>query len=89
VDKWQVVLHNVYPGYITWDEFLANQAKLTANQNLYQKDRHGVPRKGQALLQGIARCGICGNRMHLRYSGPEGEFPGNSSALSGLRRSEI
>jgi Recombinase zinc beta ribbon domain len=34
-----------------------------------------VARKGQALLQGIVRCGRCGALLHLHYSGPQGEFP--------------
>jgi Recombinase zinc beta ribbon domain len=34
-----------------------------------------VPRKGQALLQGIVRCGYCGAFLHLRHSGPHGDFP--------------
>jgi len=34
-----------------------------------------VPKKGQALLQGIVRCGLCGARMSIRYSGPQGEYP--------------
>jgi excisionase family DNA binding protein len=75
IDKWPIVLHNVYPAYISWNEFLANQSQLQANQSRYQEDRHGVPRKGQALLQGILICGLCGQRMRLRYSGPKGEFP--------------
>jgi DNA invertase Pin-like site-specific DNA recombinase len=75
IDKWPIVIHNHYPAYITWEEFLANQAKLQANQNRYQEGKAGVPRKGQALLQGIAICGRCGARMRLRYSGPKGNFP--------------
>jgi DNA invertase Pin-like site-specific DNA recombinase len=75
IDKWEVCLHNVYPAYITWDEFLANQAQLRSNQLNYREELHGVPRKGQALLQGIVRCGYCGAFLHLRYSGPHGEFP--------------
>jgi len=75
LDKWPVVRHNVYPAYITWEEFVANQAQLAANQSRYQEDKHGAPRKGQALLQGIARCGLCGAKMQLRYSGAQGEFP--------------
>jgi hypothetical protein len=27
------------------------------------------------LLQGIAICGRCGQRMSLRYSGPKGDYP--------------
>ncbi len=75
IDKWPVLLHNVYTAYITWEAFLANQAQLQANQNRYQEGKHGVGRKGQALLQGIAVCGRCGARMRLRYSGPHGEYP--------------
>jgi DNA invertase Pin-like site-specific DNA recombinase len=75
IDKWPVLIHNAYPAYITWEEFLSNQAQLQANQNRYQENKRGVPRKGQALLQGILLCGRCGARMRLRYSGSHGEFP--------------
>jgi DNA invertase Pin-like site-specific DNA recombinase len=75
IDKWAIVLQNIYPAYISWEEFLANQAQLQANQNHYEADKHGVPRKGRALLQGIVVCGRCGAHMRLRYSGPQGEFP--------------
>jgi DNA invertase Pin-like site-specific DNA recombinase len=75
VDKWDVLLHNVYPAYITWEEFLANQAQLAANQYRSQKEKPGAPRQGQALLQGIVKCGRCGRRMHVRYAGNEGQHP--------------
>lgn len=75
IDKWEICLHNRYPAYIAWAEFVANQDQLRANRLNYQEDHHGVPRKGQALLQGIARCGRCGALLHLRYSGPHGDFP--------------
>ncbi|MCP5088191.1 MAG: recombinase family protein [Rhodobacteraceae bacterium] len=75
LDDWPIVVHNIYPAYITWETFLANQAQLKANQNRYQEDQSGVPRKGQALLQGIVRCGRCGRKMRMRYSGPEGNYP--------------
>jgi hypothetical protein len=38
-------------------------------------DQPGVPRKGNALLQGIVSCGRCSRRMCLRYSGPHGDYP--------------
>src|SRR5258708_11411368 len=34
-----------------------------------------MARKGQALLQGIVRCGRCGALLRLHYSGRQGEFP--------------
>lgn len=75
IDEWPIVMQNAHPGYISWETFLGNQAQLAANQSRYRQDRPGSPRKGQALLQGIIRCGRCGARMRLRYSGPQGDFP--------------
>jgi len=75
IDEWPIVLQEVYPAYVTWAQFLANRKRLADNQNRYREDRPGTPRKGQALLQGIIRCGRCGARMVLHYSGPHGEYP--------------
>jgi DNA invertase Pin-like site-specific DNA recombinase len=75
MQEWPVCLKNVYPGYISWEEFMANQRRLADNVARYAANRPGVPRKGSALLQGIVVCGRCGRRMGLRYSGPHGDFP--------------
>lgn len=72
---WPICLRDVYPAYLSWDEFMANQARLRDNQSRLREDRRGVPRQGQALLQGIARCGRCGGPMVLHYSGPRGDWP--------------
>lgn len=73
--QWPILLHDIYPAYITWDEFLDIQARLQSNRSRYKTNRTGVPREGAALLQGIVRCGRCGAHMQLRYSGPSGEYP--------------
>ena len=73
--QWPVCLLEHYPASIPWEQYVQNQTRLQDNQNRYQQDRHGVPRKGQALLQGLTVCGRCGARMSLRYSGPQGEYP--------------
>jgi hypothetical protein len=75
MEQWAVCLQGVYPAYLSWEAYLANQARLTANRQDYGQGGPGVPRQGQALLQGIARCGRCGRQMTLRYSGPQGTFP--------------
>src|SRR5258708_1787036 len=49
--------------------------RLADNLNHYDANRHGVPRQGNALLQGIAICGRCGRRMGLHYSGQNGNYP--------------
>jgi hypothetical protein len=76
-DAWPVLFLDHHPAYLTWPEFLANQARLAANQSRYRAAAagNGAPRKGQALLQGIALCGRCGAQMSLHYSGAAGEFP--------------
>jgi DNA invertase Pin-like site-specific DNA recombinase len=75
IEEWGVCLRDAHPGYITWEEFMANQQQLLDNTNQFEKDRRGVPRNGTALLQGIVFCGICGRRMRVSYSGPKGEYP--------------
>lgn len=59
IDQWPIVIQDVHVVYIGWERFLANQAQLSDNQNRYGGNQPGSPRKGQALLQGIVRCGRC------------------------------
>ncbi len=75
VEQWPVCLRDAHPGYISWEEFMANQARLAGNVARHAAGRPGVPRRGWALLQGIAVCGRCGRRMGVRYSGPRGDYP--------------
>ncbi|WP_194891407.1 recombinase family protein [Catenulispora pinisilvae] len=66
--EWIAFFPDHHPGFITLAKFDANQDKLTANAANHGKDRrHGPPREGPALLQGIVICGICGRRMTVRY----------------------
>ena len=75
VGAWEVCLPAAYPGYIPWEEFMANQRRLADNVSRYAAGHSGAPRQGSALLQGIAVCGRCGRRMSLRYTGPNGDYP--------------
>jgi DNA invertase Pin-like site-specific DNA recombinase len=75
VGAWEVCLPAAFPGYLSWEEFMANQRRLADNVNRYAAGHRGVPRRGHALLQGIAACGRCGRRMSLRYTGPHGDYP--------------
>lgn len=94
LEDWPVCLRNAHPGYIDWEEFMANQRQLADNLNRYEAGRPGAPRKGSALLQGIISCGRCGRRMCLRYSGPRGNYPvyrcsADNSADGGPRCQEV
>jgi ABC transporter substrate binding protein len=75
IADWAVCLKAAHPGYIGWEEFMANQRRMSDNASRYQAGHPGVPRQGSALLQGIAICGRCGRRMSLRYSGPKADYP--------------
>lgn len=74
-EDWPICLKDAHPAYVDWDEFMANRRQLANNVARYDAERPGTPRKGDALLQGIARCGRCSRRMCLRYSGPDGNYP--------------
>jgi len=66
-EKWHAFLKDAHEGYISWAEYEENQKRLTANSiNQHTTDRP-VPREGQALLQGLVLCGVCGRRMSIRY----------------------
>jgi DNA invertase Pin-like site-specific DNA recombinase len=62
-----VLIRDRVPAYITWDRFEANRQRLAANRSL--PGTPGAPRNGPALLAGLVRCGRCGRRMVVRYSG--------------------
>jgi DNA invertase Pin-like site-specific DNA recombinase len=65
------ITQDVYPAYITWEQYLRNIRRLEENYAAFIKENAiaiGVPRNGDALLQGIARCGHCGGYMKAYYS---------------------
>ena len=67
-DEWKVFLPDAHPGYITWEQFEANQEALHASaQSIGADRRRSAPREGVALLQGLVICGRCGRRMTVRY----------------------
>jgi len=72
-EEWKVFIPKNHPGYISWEEFESNQAKLLANAAGYGWDRRKSPaREGVALLQGIVVCGRCGRRMRVQYHTQKG-----------------
>jgi DNA invertase Pin-like site-specific DNA recombinase len=65
--EWTAVHHNVYPAYITWEQFMANQQHLADNASNYQRRMRGTARPGAALLAGLVVCGHCGRQMRATY----------------------
>jgi hypothetical protein len=73
--EWQVNLPDQHAGYITWEEYLANQRRLVQNQTNGCPGATGsAAREGPALLQGLLVCGQCGRRLSPRYAGQDGSI---------------
>ena len=68
-DQWHVCIEDHHPGYISFERYLANQERLRANWRPARGEGGGAAREGRALLQGLIRCGRCGRRMQVGYSG--------------------
>jgi DNA invertase Pin-like site-specific DNA recombinase len=65
MEEWQVLEQGRLPAYISWEQYLANQARLSSNRAI--PDQPGVARRGAALLSGLVVCAVCGHRMTVNY----------------------
>ena len=67
--EWQVLIPDHHPGFIDWQTYEANQARIAKNTRPGPHKVGGAVREGSALLQGLASCGHCGRRLHTHYRG--------------------
>jgi DNA invertase Pin-like site-specific DNA recombinase len=73
MEEWVTIQQGAYPAYISWEQYVRNQARLAENaQEAHAKQAalrgaRGAPREGEALLQGLMCCGMCGYRMRVAY----------------------
>jgi Recombinase/Recombinase zinc beta ribbon domain len=67
--QWQALVKDVYPAYITWEQYERIQEQIAENaQRMADKmTRRRSFRGGAALLTGLVRCGVCGHTMHVAY----------------------
>lgn len=67
-DEWTALIPGAHAGYLTWEEFEENQRRMRENTAARDPERTRTPpREGTALLQGLVVCGVCGQRMTVRY----------------------
>ena len=69
---WEVLIPERHEGYVPWAEFERNQRLIADNANSKGLMARGSVRRGDALLAGLLRCGHCGRRLHVSYSGTQG-----------------
>ena len=69
---WEVLILDHHDGYIGWADFERNLRLISDNANGKSFLSRGSVRRGQALLAGLLRCGHCGRKLHVAYSGADG-----------------
>jgi excisionase family DNA binding protein len=70
---WEILIPNHHEGYIDWDEYQLNQRQIAHNASMKGVLVRGPARNGGALLAGLLRCGHCGRKLHVAYSGSMGQ----------------
>src|SRR3981189_3587384 len=73
--EWDVLIKDHHMAYITWDRSEPN-TEVNANNAPGRSTRsaRGAARKGELLLPGLLRCGHCGRKLHVHYSGKIGRY---------------
>lgn len=69
---WDVLLVDHHAGYLSWAEFERNQRLIADNATGMGMNGRGALRKGELILAGLLRCGHCGRKLHVAYSGTQG-----------------
>ena len=67
-DEWEVLLLDHHEGYLSWTEYERNQRLIADNANGTSFMARGAVRRGEML-----RCGHCGRKLHVAYSGTKGD----------------
>jgi hypothetical protein len=69
---WNVLLRDHHPGYISWEQFEANQQLISENAHMKRRTDRKSAHGGRALLTGLIRCGRCGRTMRVFYGSSSG-----------------
>ena len=75
-DQWRFLKPDAHPGYLSWEQFLANEKRLLENFQVTAgaARKAGPAREGPALLQGLVLCGKCGHAMTVSYHHRQGKL---------------
>ena len=71
--EWAVLLLDRHEGYVSWSEYERNQRLIADNAGNKGLMVRRAVRLGDTLLAGLIRCGHCGRKLHVAYSGTNGD----------------
>ena len=72
-DAWQVFIPDNHEGYISLETYERNRRVIADNSTkMMPSGSRGAVRSGAALLAGLLRCGHCGRKLTVTYSGTRG-----------------
>jgi DNA invertase Pin-like site-specific DNA recombinase len=81
--EWDVLLKDHHAAYISWDEFEGNLNAIASNATgMGNALTRGAAREGELLLPGLLRCGHCGRKLHVHYSGKLGRYHCSGARLN-------
>jgi hypothetical protein len=69
-EEWISLIPDHHEGYIAWDQYEQNQETIAGNCS--GPTRPGAAKHGASLLAGIMRCGRCGRKLTVSYTGVGG-----------------
>ena len=70
--SWNVLIRDHHAGYISWEQYEANQKLISENAHMQRRTERKSARGGRALLTGLVRCGRCGRTMRVFYGSQSG-----------------
>jgi hypothetical protein len=74
-EQWEILIPDHHRGFITWETFEANTARLRGNWRRPRELAGGAVREGRALLQGLLRWRAVRADHADRVLGHQGQLP--------------
>ncbi len=69
-EDWAILIKDAHEGYVSWERYERNRQVIADNaQGSGREGARGAVRGGAALLAGLVRCGHCGRKLTVTYSG--------------------
>ena len=87
--EWAVLIPDHHAGFVSWERYVKNQELLRANWRPPRGEGGGAVREGASLLQGLVRCGRCGRKMQVAYSGQAATSPVTCAGRPGRYTSPV